>query len=98
MNGNGASIGKALRSFTSAVLPDIVTSEMPRTRADTDWCLWSHPAYPAALKALMNLPVFTDNERSADAYICGYYRGLKEAVFQFDVRMSKRGKVTKRAT
>lgn len=47
--------------------------------------------YPAVLKALMKLPEFKDdpNDSRADAYICGYYRGIREAVFLLNVRIDR---------
>ena len=49
------------------------------TNPEDHWQLWSCEDYPKWLKALMKLPVFKGDERMADAYICGYHRGLIDA-------------------
>jgi hypothetical protein len=51
---------------------------------EEDWCLWMVASYPKTLKALMKLDEFAGNARMADAYICGYYRGLKKAAFRMN--------------
>lgn len=82
MNGPGLNIGKALRRFTARVFPTVLGLSRPLTRADAEWCLWMDTSYPRTLEALAKLPEFAGNEKMADAYICGYYRGLKMAAFE----------------
>ncbi len=80
---SGVDIAEALRAFTEEVLPMISGMVIdPATDRDAaDWCVWTASTYPATLKALCELKHF-DSERDADLYICGYFRGLQEALFQ----------------
>src|SRR5262249_30849260 len=97
MQGAGPSIGKALRRWGRDVLL-FVAEDPPMNREDADWCMWARKDYPAVLKALMKLREFKDDldESKADAYICGYYRGIREAVFLLNVRIDRQKPKRKR--
>jgi hypothetical protein len=49
---------------------------------DLDFSVWAAKSYPSTLKALAKHPDFRCNQKMADAYICGYWRGLQDAVFE----------------
>jgi hypothetical protein len=76
MNGPGVNIGMALRKFCKSII-----GCCHGMKVDDHWQLWVSPAYPQALKALMKLPAFKGKGGAdrADAYICGYARGLCDA-------------------
>jgi hypothetical protein len=85
MNGPGTHIGKALRGFTKAAFPLIrLNAAWMRTQEEAELCLWMSNEYDAAIKALMALPEFRQEDggsASADLYLCGYYRGLQMATY-----------------
>jgi hypothetical protein len=58
------------------------------TLADAESCTWSAKSYPQAVKALAKLPEF-NNEREADLYIGGYYRGLQMAAFRMGQKVKQ---------
>ena len=84
MNGPGTGIEKILRKFRAAVLPMLCAFNPEVKKADLDWWLWSNNKYPAAFKALTKHRQFR-NRVMADAYICGYYRGLRDACYELKV-------------
>jgi hypothetical protein len=92
MNGPNSAIGKALRPFTRTTLPFayVAFADGETTREDVDLCVWWDRKYPAAMKALMKVrdfKEFSNREALADYYICGYVRGLQEAVFQLSQKV-----------
>ena len=71
MQGFGIKIGKALRHFCKSV---IGTSIPPSDELHA--ACWMSKAYPQTLTALMKIGL---REEIADSYICGYWRGLRDA-------------------
>lgn len=51
------------------------------TLEEIERCSWEVPSYPQTLKALAKLPEFAGNKEKADAYLCGYVRGLRMMAF-----------------
>jgi hypothetical protein len=86
MNGAGAIIAKTLRKFTKKHFQEIagIMQDPAITREDADWCLWMVKDYPQTLNALAKLPDFGGNKKMADAYLCGYWRGIQEAAFRLN--------------
>jgi hypothetical protein len=88
MQGTGEAIGKALETFTDAIFGDLVSrvTGPDFTKADRYWCTWMNESYPATMKALLKLEHYFGTgpsaRKAADAYICGYYRGLQEAAWR----------------
>lgn len=84
MNGFGIGIGKILVPFRNAalgilavVLPDLPDKELSDRALDD--CHWMMREYEATLKKLQQHPEIKTEEK-ADIYICGYYRGLRDAL------------------
>lgn len=48
---------------------------------------WMSKAYPQALKALMKIGL---RQEIADAYTCGYWRGLRDAKYLMEQKSKKR--------
>lgn len=86
MNGAGASIYDALKKFTANVFPLIESEVRDSTEEDMKWSCWMAQTYPETLAALARLPDFSGNKGMADAYICGYYRGLSRAAWLLSPR------------
>jgi hypothetical protein len=84
MNGVGTELGKALRQWTMKVFPSIlhVLNTERVSRADTDKCMWIDDDYPQLLETIAALPDFGGDKKMADAYLCGYRRGLRQAGWQ----------------
>lgn len=76
MNGPGGYIGVALRKFCKATI-----GRCKSTNPEDHRQLWMSKAYPGAFKALTKLHQFKGKGGAdrADAYICGYMRGLCDA-------------------
>lgn len=76
MQGTGGVIGVALRKFCKAVIGRCKSAD-----PEDHWQMWKLKAYPETLKALRRLHYFKGKGGAdrADAYICGYMRGLCDA-------------------
>jgi hypothetical protein len=85
MNGTGSGIDAILRRFKKEALAFLRPTAPLMSRADLDWCLWSCSLYPATLKGLTAHKDF-DSRKMADAYLCGYSRGLRDAVYELTKR------------
>ena len=100
MEGTGEVMGKALAKFTDAIFEGLVSRVTgPNfTKADRHICMWMHRSYPATMRALLRLKHYFGEgpsaKQAADAYMCGYYRGLQEAVW----RLREHPLATKRRT
>jgi hypothetical protein len=96
MNGPGTGIEKILRRFRKESLGMIfiVLPDLQRPK-DLDWSCWGADSYPATLKALAAHKHF-DSKKMADAYICGYWRGLRDSAYELTRERPKRRKPSKR--
>ena len=78
MNEANPEIHDVLKEFTRAAFPCVLAA-MPYSQEDVKGCLWMVTTYPQTLEAVAALPAFAGDKKMADAYICGYYRGLMTA-------------------
>ncbi len=82
-------IGWAKFAFSDQVATPNSALRRPRKHLEECWQLWTAQAYPLALKELGKLPDFQvkvrgkvkPDLRQADAYLCGYWRGLHDSLF-----------------
>jgi hypothetical protein len=105
MNGAGIGIGKILRAFRSEAmemsqpamddLPDSALRR-PHKHLENELQLWMAKSYPSTLKELSRwhewrgLPK-SEREGRADSYLCGYWRGLHDALFIVYVQDCQKG-------
>jgi hypothetical protein len=82
MQGFGVNIGKALRRFCKSV----IGASVPPSNELHAAC-WMSQAYPQALSALMKIGL---RREIADSYICGYWRGLRDAQYLIEQKSKKR--------
>jgi hypothetical protein len=54
--------------------------------------LWSVPDYFKILRALKKLPDFDGDARMADAYLCGYWRGIQDGTYETEKRWGEPAK------
>jgi hypothetical protein len=89
----GRPIAKILRTFTEQTFPSLMAifEDGVLTLVDAESCTWAVRSYPQTVRALAKLPEF-NNEREADLYICGYYRGLQMAAFRMGQAKHKTAK------
>ena len=95
MNGPGIGIGEILRNFRDDAMKIIGISlislqksalRRPRQYLESELMLWSLNSYPEALRKLAKRQEWSDlpkahREWCADAYLCGYFRGARDAMF-----------------
>jgi len=107
MQSAGVPIGKALRKFSRKNLRNLLLEADKMTRRDADWCLWSSDEYPATMKALVALHHFDYpmpkskrqlREWLADAYICKFFRGMKEVVYRTRSKRHVKARVSRVAS
>jgi hypothetical protein len=82
MQGFRINIGKALRHFCKSV----IGASVPNSDELHEAC-WMSIAYPDALSALVKIGL---RQEIADSYICGYWRGLRDAKYLLQQKSKKR--------
>lgn len=90
----------ALRNFSNEMLTAIrrdIEDGMYTQANDEDYAEWMAGSFPETLAALLKLPDFKDNPERADAYLCGYYRGLRAAAVASVPRAKRQSKRPKEA-
>jgi hypothetical protein len=96
MRSMGAGIGNILTKFRKRIfnnMQDGLAYETYRGLKDLDGCMWASSSYPELLKTLSEHPHFKEGDNGegrADAYICGYYRGIRDALYMLEKRMRDR--------
>jgi hypothetical protein len=97
MNGANPEIHDLLQEFTAYALLGIQAEMLDSHENDNAAarelvlrnCLWVNAKYSQTLEALAALRAFSGDKKMADAYICGYYRGLKTAAWSMQPRATK---------
>jgi hypothetical protein len=83
LNGPGKEVAKALAPLRQMLRAFKQTEPSP-----DETLIWHHKEYPRVLRQLRKVRRF-NSEATADAYICGYVRGLRDAVRRNLKRNSK---------